>query len=419
MKKTFDTHKSYRVALLITLFFAAAALLYPVRWYQPDANVTVPMEINLSGLFLKRGYVDVYILPDSGKYERIDKVQYTACDSLQKIRIRIPLTEHNSSYILQFSHIPGDSAQYRSVTFSTPEAADETILNPLPERNPAGNIIINNGELDTSPLDKKAKNTFFIVSRKYSPIAAESASHLYHWALFTGIILFAIILIFSRRIHLLSCVYILIASFVFVMLNFFISDLNFRSLLYAKKTSAPVLELGMVIPYDDRITLYWAYENTMKMNITEEDKIHVDVNGSPEVQHFSFPLPEDRQVEKIRLYLGRLPFGNREIHYIRFRRYDKVLDIPSVSLPSFFTLQYHVDTFRIRKNFVDIPINDQNSFLETQNTLTHLLEPVYSYRINHLTGYWLSLVISVLVFFGLFFSKVTEQLKDRETDINL
>jgi len=289
----------------------------------------------------------------------------------------------------------------------------------MPSKNEAGNIIINNGDLDASPLNKKAKNAFFIVSRKYSPIVASNSSHLYLYAIFTCILLFAVSMSFFRRLHLLSCIYILIASVVFVILNFFISDLNFRSLLHAKHTSSPVLELGMVIPYDDRITLYWAFENTLKMNITEENKIHVDVNGSPELQHFSFPLPEDTPVEKIRLYLGRLPFGNREIHYLRFRRYDKVIDIPTGSLPSFFSLQYHVDTFRLRQNFTDIPITDQNSFIETQNTLTYLIEPVYSYRINHLTGYWLSLVISVLVFFGFYFSGLNDHLKNREAEINL
>jgi hypothetical protein len=155
------------------------------------------------------------------------------------------------------------------------------------------------------------------------------------------------------------------------------------------------------------------------MNITEENKIHVDVNGSPELQRFSFPLPKDAPVEKIRLYLGRLPFGNREIHYIRFRRYDKTLDIPTHSLPSFFTLLYHVDNFSLRSGLADITINDQNSFIETQNTLSHLMAPVYAYRINQMAGYWLSLIVSVLIFFGLYFSPLKERLKDKETHINL
>lgn len=419
MKITFDIHKSSLSVFIATMLIVLSALLISVWWYSSSDTKNQYLNITVNGVFLKRGYYDILSFSDYKSINNIQKVHFTRCNNTQNIRAVIPVEKNNESFILQFSHIPSDSFIVNSVRITTAYSDNILELKKNYKTNNNGNIIIAPSGINTETINQKVRDSLIILSPGYSLIEKDNKRTDFLIAFIT----FSLILIFSilyyRKLHIQSCFNIILSVLVLLIISYFFRDIGFRSLLYKKISSSPIVELGIVVPFDDKITLYWAYENKQVMEISDDNKVQYEINGSNEIQNLSFNLPDDKRVEKLRLYLGRLPFGNREIHYLRFRKYDKVVDIPTSSIPSLFTLLYHVSSYKLNKNIINIPINDQNSFIETQNKLTDLLEPIYTYKINRYSGYYLSLIISVLFFFWLYFSSFTDKLSGREKEINI
>ena len=419
MKITIDLYKRNFTAFVLTMLLVLVSLLFSISWYSKNEAKNQYLNITVNGTFLKRGYYEILSLSNEKKVTNIGKTHFTPCNGVQNISTEIPIQKNNETFIIQFSHLPSDSFDVNSVKIVS-AYSDTTInidKNYLSDIN--GNIIVSASNTDTKVIDQKVKNTFLILTPEYRLSENKSDRNDYMYALVSFIILFLFAMIFYKNLHLLSYSYIILSVIVFLVSGYILRDIGFRSLMFKKSSSSLTVELGMVIPYDDKIALYWSFDNSKVMNISEENKIMFEINGSNEIQNLSFILPDDKRIEKLRLYLGRLPFGNREIHYLRFKKNDMVIDIPPSSIPSFFSLLFHTGNFKLNNSIINIPINDQNSFIESQNQLTNLLEPLYSYKINRLSGYFLSAIISVLFFFWLFFSSITDKYSKKEKEITL
>ncbi len=418
MKITLDTNNRNFVFFILTMGIMAISLIYSARWYKNSSEMDSGVDISISGNFLKNGAIEIHSMSSDGRIIQSEKLQYTPYDTIQVINAFIPITEAKSRIIIQFKKHPSDSLTVRDIEFKTTYSCNKINIKKglTPSKN--NNIVFFPKGHQINSIQSSTKNDFVVVTPFFTPLNKNYWQNKTHVPKYAIVVILLIALLFYKKLSLLSYCFVLISSIVFIITAFLFSSINFRSLIFGKNTSAPCLEIGMRVPIDEKIVLYWENNMSISTKINDEKKIELLVNGAPEFQNFTFQLPNDSVIKKLRLSVGRLPIGSREIKYIRYKKYDKIIDIPMNSIPSYFTFKHNVNNYKNSNGNIIIPINNQNPYIETQNDISKQLIPLYEYRINNYAGYVLSIMISILVFFWLQFSTISRKLSDKQKNFN-
>jgi len=431
MKLIIDFNKYYFVWRLIASIVFGVFIFFALNSINEKANSykSNDIKIELNGLFKNRGVVEVYTaeydaIKRSIKTEKINEVFFNYSPKQQTIPFFIPEFTGNKSIVIQVklpknAHYILDSINYliknKKYTLNFSNLSYLTIRKNQNFYPP--NYRINakrNNNISFAVLSPNINGSLFNIYEK------SNNTKLY--SIIAIIAFFILLTIYKKQLVFFHYIIIIIGIICSATMFQFVKDIEVRTILYKKTSLSPALEIGMVVPIDERLRLYYEYTTEDIESANDNYKIEKNINGSSDVQHLVFNLPTDKPIKKLRLYLGRLPMGQRDIHYMRFRKLNKTSEIDLKSLNTFFTRNHNAYSFTYEDNISKIIIHNQNPFIETQNSFSAYYLPIFYHSINNYFSLFIPLIFFSLGFFCIYFIYPKSRLQkiiEREININL
>ncbi len=289
------------------------------------------LTLELSGIFTKKGVISVYYTNNNGKLSNLKKMQdvyYNESGAMQAINFNLDTLPENQRIIIVFNNKCRDNQYIENISYFFPSINKNYSLNCNLHLNISNNYAMYPKEIKQNILKNKFNYPFTIISPSIPKLdfvsTHEHIETLLFSLLFTSIIILITYLL-QFPFNIKQFMIINGSWLVYLIIFWGTKDIEFRSFFSDKLSAIPQMEIGMIIPYTEKISLIINNQKYKPFSKENENIIERLVNGSSEIQNLVFPLPCNVNIRKLRLYVGSIPFGTREIHYIRFRKLEKYM----------------------------------------------------------------------------------------------